>query len=51
MESARLLISLGADLYYVDITGRNTADLAIKGGYPGAIALAEELGLTPTPAE
>jgi len=51
VEAARLLISLGADLHYVDITGRNTADLAIKGGYPEAIALAEELGLTPTPAE
>ena len=51
VEAARLLISLGADLHYVDITGRNTADMAIKGGKPEAIALAEELGLTPTSAK
>lgn len=48
VEAVRLLISLGADLDYVDITGRNTADMAIKGGKPEAIALAAELGLTPT---
>ena len=51
VEAVRLLISLGADLHYVDITGRNTADMANKGGKPEAIALAEELGLTPTPAK
>ena len=51
VEAARLLISLGADLDFVDIDGRNTADMAIKGGSPDAIALAEELGLTPTSAE
>jgi hypothetical protein len=51
VEAARLLISLGADLDYVDITGDNTADMAIQGGSSEAIALAEELGLTPTSDE
>ena len=31
VEAARVLIRLGADIRHVDITGRNTADLAIKG--------------------
>ena len=51
VEAVRLLISLGADLDYVDITGRNTADMAIRGGSRDAVALAEELGLTPTSDE
>ena len=51
IDAARLLISLGADVHYVDVAGRNTADMATKGGYQEAIALAEELGLTPTSTE
>ncbi len=47
VEAARLLISLGADLDFVDTNGRNTADMARRGGYPEAIAFADELGLTP----
>ena len=48
VEAARLLISLGADLDYVNIAGHNVADQAIRGGSREAVALAEELGLTPT---
>ena len=46
-----IMIDLGANLDYVDIEGRNTADMAKKGGFQDAIALAEELGLTPTSTE
>ena len=48
IDAAQLLLELGANPFYVDRSGRNSADMAYNGGYQESIDYVEALGLART---